>query len=103
MPIARAIFRESKMPLMWTKDNFALNSFQQYNLSYIQNGEWLDYTRQLSNNVTYAVYCPHGGIWRQPRRCCWNGRLSPPGQPRRTSRARPSAPLSSPQTGGVQD
>jgi hypothetical protein len=37
-------------------NNFAANGFQPYDLDFIQNSEWEDYTRQLSNNVTYAVY-----------------------------------------------
>ena len=37
----------------------------QYNLSYIQNGEWEDYTRQMSN-VTYTVYARMAGYRFQP-------------------------------------
>ena len=35
--------------------------FQPYDVGFIQNGEWEDYTRNLSNNVTYAVYA-HGWL-----------------------------------------
>jgi hypothetical protein len=35
-------------------DNFAANGFQDYDLGYIQNGEWEDYTRRMSN-MTYTV------------------------------------------------
>lgn len=37
-------------------DNFAANGFPAYDLDYNENGNWEDYTRQFSNNVTYAVY-----------------------------------------------
>ncbi|HUA65133.1 MAG TPA: hypothetical protein VME24_04750 [Alphaproteobacteria bacterium] len=37
-------------------NNFAANGFQPYDLDFIQNSEWEDYTRNLSNNITYAVY-----------------------------------------------
>ena len=37
-------------------DNFAANGFTAYDLDYNENGNWEDYTRELSNNVTYAVY-----------------------------------------------
>ena len=42
-------------------DNFANNSFQDYNLAYIQNGEWEDYTRRMSN-LTYTVYARMAGF-----------------------------------------
>lgn len=37
-------------------NDFAENGFQPYDLDYNENGQWEDYTRELSNNVTYAVY-----------------------------------------------
>jgi hypothetical protein len=37
-------------------NNFAANGFQPYDLDYNEFGQWEDYTRELSNNVTYAVY-----------------------------------------------
>ncbi len=43
-------------------NNFAANGFQPYDLDFIQNSEWEDYTRQLSNNVTYAVYARMAGF-----------------------------------------
>jgi len=43
-------------------NNFAADGFQPYDLDFIQNSEWEDYTRQLSNNVTYAVYARMAGF-----------------------------------------
>ncbi len=43
-------------------NNFAASGFQPYDLDFIQNSEWEDYTRQLSNNVTYAVYARMAGF-----------------------------------------
>ena len=45
--------------------NFAANAFQDYDLGYIQNGEWEDYTRRLSN-TTYAVYARMSGFGANP-------------------------------------
>ena len=42
-------------------NNFAANSFQDYDLAYIQNGEWEDYTRRMSN-MTYTVYARMAGF-----------------------------------------
>ena len=41
------------------------NSFQDYDLSYIQNGEWEDYTRHMSN-MTYTVYARMAGFGDNP-------------------------------------
>jgi hypothetical protein len=82
------------------QDNFALNSFQQYNLSYIQNGEWLNYTRQLSN-VTYAVYARMAGFSGNPTML-----LERTVSPLATTTNQPRAALGTfvcPQTGGVQN
>lgn len=43
-------------------DNFAENGFQPYYLGWNENGQWEDYTRELSNNVTYAVYARMAGF-----------------------------------------
>jgi hypothetical protein len=37
-------------------NSFAANGDQPYDLDYNESGQWEDYTRELSNNVTYAVY-----------------------------------------------
>ncbi|HEY3762887.1 MAG TPA: hypothetical protein VGN23_14170 [Verrucomicrobiae bacterium] len=82
-------------------DGFANNGFQQYNLSYVQNGEWLDYTRQLSNNVTYAVYARMAGFGANPTML-----LERLAAPLVASTNQPRSALGTfvcPQTGGVQD
>jgi hypothetical protein len=43
-------------------DNFASDGFTPYDLGYNDFGQWEDYTRQLSNNVTYAVYARMSGF-----------------------------------------
>jgi hypothetical protein len=43
-------------------NNFANNGFQPYNLAYNATGQWEDYTRVLSNKVTYAVYARMSGF-----------------------------------------
>ncbi len=98
-------YRPNDLPAMQPatdvdQDNFAANSFQQYNLSYIQNGEWLNYTRQLSN-VTYAVYARMAGFGGNPTML-----LERTASPLATTTNQPRAALGTfvcPQTGGVQD
>jgi hypothetical protein len=46
-------------------NSFAANSFQDYDLGYIQNGEWEDYTRRMSN-MTYTVYARMAGFGDNP-------------------------------------
>jgi hypothetical protein len=41
--------------------DFAINGFTPYNVAFIKNGEFLDYTRRMSN-VTYAVYARMSGF-----------------------------------------
>ncbi len=47
-------------------DNFANNGFTPYDLGYNDYGQWEDYTRQLSNNVSYAVYARMSGFGNNP-------------------------------------
>ena len=44
---------------------FAANGYQDYNLSFIENGEWQNYTRRLSN-ATYSVYARMAGFGNNP-------------------------------------
>ncbi len=41
--------------------NFAANGFQDYNLGFVNNGEWLNFTRRMSN-ATFAVYARMAGL-----------------------------------------
>jgi len=43
-------------------NNFAENGFTPYDLDFNYAGQWEDYTRDLSNNVTYAVYARMAGF-----------------------------------------
>lgn len=43
-------------------NNFANDGFTPYDLAYNEPGQWEDYTRQLSNSVTYAVYARMAGF-----------------------------------------
>ncbi len=45
-------------------DSFASYSYQDYDLGYIENGEWVDYTRRMSN-LTYIVYARMAGFPQQ--------------------------------------
>ena len=45
-------------------DGFAGQGFQDYDLGYIKNGEWVDYTRHMSN-ITYTVYARMAGFPQQ--------------------------------------
>ncbi len=47
-------------------NNFAANGFTPYDLDFNENGQWEDYTRQLSNNVTYAVYARMSAFGANP-------------------------------------
>jgi hypothetical protein len=42
-------------------NGFTANGFQDYNLSFIENGEWQNYTRRMSN-ATYDVYARMAGF-----------------------------------------
>ena len=82
-------------------DSFALNGFQDYDLGYIQNGEWEDYTRRMSN-ATYTVYARMSGFDANP--VMLMERLAIPTV---TSSNQPRAALGTfvgpSNTGGVQD
>ena len=62
MPIAPATCRVWKPATDVDHNGFAAAGFPPYDLDFIQNSEWEDYTRQLSNNVTYAVYARMAGF-----------------------------------------
>jgi hypothetical protein len=47
-------------------NDFEANSFKPYNVGFNFNGQWEDYTRELSNNVTYAVYARMAGFNANP-------------------------------------
>jgi hypothetical protein len=47
-------------------NSFAANGFTPYNVGFNFNGQWEDYTRELSNNVTYAVYARMAGFNANP-------------------------------------
>ena len=81
-------------------DNFAANGFQDYDLGYIQNGEWEDYTRRMSN-MTYTVYARMAGFGDNP--VMLMERLA---SPTVTSSNQPRASLGTfvcPNTGGAQN
>ncbi len=82
-------------------NNFAANGFQPYDLDFIQNGEWEDYTRNLSNNITYAVYARVATFGNNPTMSF--ERMS---SPTVNTSNQPGAVLGTfvaPQTGGTQD
>jgi hypothetical protein len=81
-------------------NNFTNNSFQDYDLAYIQNGEWEDYTRRMSN-LTYTVYARMAGFGDNP--VMLMERLA---SPTVTSSNQPRASLGTfvcPNTGGAQN
>ena len=81
-------------------DNFAANTFQDYNLGFIQNGEWEDYTRHMSN-VTYTVYARMAGFGANPVML-----MERSAAPTVTNASQPRASLGTfvcPQTGGAQN
>lgn len=43
-------------------DNFAADGFTPYDVGYNEFGQWEDYTRALSNNITYAMYARVSGF-----------------------------------------
>ena len=47
-------------------NNFENNGFQPYDLDYNEFGQWEDYTRVLSNNITYVVYARMAGFGANP-------------------------------------
>jgi len=47
-------------------NDFAENGFQPYDLDYNEYGQWEDYTRELSNYVTYAVYARMSAFGANP-------------------------------------
>jgi hypothetical protein len=60
-------YRPGDMPALETNldldhNSFAANSFQAFDLAFNLSGQWEDYTRQLSNNVTYAAYARMSGF-----------------------------------------
>ncbi len=81
-------------------NNFANNGFTPYNLGFIDNGEWEDYTRNFSNNVTYAVYARMAGFGNNPTMSLERMATS-----QVSSASQPGAVVGtfvSPQTGGTQ-
>jgi hypothetical protein len=82
-------------------DNFANNGFQAYDLAFNRNGQWEDYTRALSNNVTYAVYARMAGFGNNTTMA-----LSRMATAQVSNSNQPNATLGTfvcPQTGGAQD
>ncbi|MGH7979448.1 MAG: hypothetical protein ACREE6_08730, partial [Limisphaerales bacterium] len=82
-------------------DNFAANGFQPYDLDYNEYGNWEDYTRELSNNVTYAVYARMAGFGANP-----TASFERMASPTVNSTNQPGAVLGTfvcPQTGGTQN
>ena len=60
-------YRPGDMPALETNldydhNEFAANGFQAYDLAFNLSGQWEDYTRELSNSVTYAVYARMAGF-----------------------------------------
>jgi hypothetical protein len=81
-------------------NNFANNGFQPYDLDYNESGQWEDYTRELSNNVTYAVYARMAAFGANPTMS-----LERMAAPAVSSVSQPGAVLGTfvaPQTGGTQ-
>lgn len=82
-------------------DGFAANGFQAYDLCFNRNGQWEDYTRVLSNNVTYAVYARMSGFGGNTTMA-----LARMATPQVSSSNQPDATLGTfvcPQTGGAQN
>jgi hypothetical protein len=82
-------------------DNFAANGFTPYDLGFNENGQWEDYTRILSNNVTYAVYARMSGFNTDPFMS-----FERMATPEVSTTNQPGAILgefNAPQTGGTQD
>ena len=82
-------------------DNFAANGFVPYDLDYNENGNWEDYTRVLSNNVTYAVYARVATFGNNPTM-----ELSRMATPEVSTSNQPDATLGTfvaPPTGGTQN
>lgn len=82
-------------------NDFAANGFQAFDLCFNRNGQWEDYTRVLSNNVTYAVYARMSGFGANTTMA-----LSRTATAQVSSSNQPSATLGTfvcPQTGGAQD
>jgi hypothetical protein len=82
-------------------NGFAANGFQPYDLDFIQKTEWEDYTRQLSNGVTYAVYARMAGFGANPIM-----QMEYMATPEVDSTNQPGAVLgqfNAPQTGGTQN
>jgi hypothetical protein len=82
-------------------DAFAANGFQAYDLAFNRNGQWEDYTRVLSNNVTYAVYARMAGFGANTTMA-----LSRTATAQVNSSNQPNTTLGTfvaPQTGGAQD
>jgi hypothetical protein len=81
-------------------NNFAANGFTPYDLAFNDTGEWEDYTRVLSNNVTYAVYARMSGFNANPTMS-----FERMATPQVSSANQPGAVLGTfvaPQTGGTQ-
>lgn len=81
-------------------DSYAANGFQDYNLGYIQNGEWENYTRRMAG-TTYAVYARMAGFGGNPTMLI--ERLA---TPTAVSSNQPRASLGTfvcPNTGGAQN
>jgi hypothetical protein len=60
-------YRPGDMPALETNldldhNSFAANGFQAFDMAFNLSGQWEDYTRQLSNNVTYAAYARMAGF-----------------------------------------
>ena len=82
-------------------DNFAANGFQPYDLDYNEYGNWEDYTRELSNNVTYAVYARMSAFGNNPTM-----EFSRMATPEVSTSTQPDATLGTfvaPNTGGTQN
>lgn len=81
-------------------NSFAANGFQPYDLDYNESGQWEDYTRELSNNVTYAVYARMAAFGANPTMS-----LERMATPTVSSTNQPGAVLGTfvaPDTGGTQ-
>ena len=81
-------------------NNFANNGFTPFDLGFNEFGQWEDYTRELSNNITYAVYARVSGF---PGGTISLGRMATPTV---STSSQPGATLGQfnvPNTGGAQD
>lgn len=82
-------------------DNFAADSFEPHDLGFNETGQWEDYTRELSNNVTYAVYARMAAFSANPVMG-----LESVATPEVSTTNQPDATLGQfnpPQTGGTQN